>query len=163
MAKQPLNLIHIECYNILRTSRDLSHHLQTSTIRKILILNTYTVNVCPGYSWYILCFPFADDSGWWGKGGVFTAISKRCHAVEEQYELAAKMKGMHMYEQSLFYWYWQSLTDFWWIPVFCFCVSDMNVGDCHLISFDDEGSSKDVENWVKTTHTSHLNRNIALK
>lgn len=50
MAKQPLNLIHIECYNILRTSRDLSHHLQTSTIRKILILNTYTVNVCPGYS-----------------------------------------------------------------------------------------------------------------
>lgn len=51
------------------------------------------------------CFPVADDSGWWGKGGVFTAISKRCHAVEEQYELAAKMKGMHMYEQSLFYWY----------------------------------------------------------
>lgn len=69
----------------------------------------------------------ADDSGWWGKGGVFTAISKRCHAVEEQYELAAKMK-------------------------------DMNVGDCHLISFDDEGSSKDVENWICLLIAQHRDK-----
>lgn len=37
MAKKPLNLIHIECYIILRTSRDLSQHVQTSTIAKTLI------------------------------------------------------------------------------------------------------------------------------
>ncbi|XP_022305018.2 chromodomain-helicase-DNA-binding protein 1-like isoform X2 [Crassostrea virginica] len=35
-----------------------------------------------------------DDSGWWGKGGVFTALSKRSHSVEKQYELAAKMKDV---------------------------------------------------------------------
>ena len=38
-------------------------------------------------------FLLVDDSGWWGKGGVFTALSKRSHSVEKQYELAAKMKG----------------------------------------------------------------------
>lgn len=37
MAKKPLNLIHIECYIILRTSRDLFQHVQTSTIAKTLI------------------------------------------------------------------------------------------------------------------------------
>lgn len=38
----------------------------------------------------------------------------------------------------------------------------MNVGDCHLISFDDEGSSKDVENWVKMTHTSIVSFNLLI-
>lgn len=59
-----------------------------------------------------ICFLVVDDLGWWGKGGVFIVIFKRCYVVEEQYELVVKMKGMYMYEQSLFYWYWQFLIDF---------------------------------------------------
>ncbi|XP_076113824.1 chromodomain-helicase-DNA-binding protein 1-like isoform X3 [Mytilus galloprovincialis] len=33
----------------------------------------------------------ADDSGGWGKGGVFTAISKRSEVPEKQYELAGNL------------------------------------------------------------------------
>lgn len=34
----------------------------------------------------------------------------------------------------------------------------MNVGDCHLISFDDEGSSKDVENWICVLIAQHRDK-----
>lgn len=33
----------------------------------------------------------ADDSGGWGKGGLFTAISKRSEVPEKQYDLAGKL------------------------------------------------------------------------
>ncbi|KAH3882424.1 hypothetical protein DPMN_006363 [Dreissena polymorpha] len=36
----------------------------------------------------------ADDSGGWGKGGIFTAISSRSTIPEEQYELAGQMKDL---------------------------------------------------------------------
>ncbi|XP_062607988.1 chromodomain-helicase-DNA-binding protein 1-like isoform X1 [Saccostrea cucullata] len=69
----------------------------------------------------------ADDSGWWGKGGVFTAISKRSHSVEEQYELAAKMKDIH-------------------------------VGDCHLISMEEEDKSGEVEDWMCLLIAQHRDK-----
>lgn len=34
-----------------------------------------------------------DDSGRWGKGGVFSAISARSLLPEQHYRLAGKMKG----------------------------------------------------------------------
>ena len=36
---------------------------------------------------------FIDDSGRWGSGGLFTALSRRSALPKEQYELAGKMKG----------------------------------------------------------------------
>lgn len=39
----------------------------------------------------------------------------------------------------------------------------MNVGDCYFILFDDEGSLKDVENWVKIIYILYFNRNIVFK
>ena len=35
-----------------------------------------------------------DDSGNWGRGGLFSAIVGRSPLPEEQYTLAGKMKGM---------------------------------------------------------------------
>lgn len=37
----------------------------------------------------------ADDSGWWGKGGLFTALEVRSDEPRKQYELAGKMEGNH--------------------------------------------------------------------
>ena len=34
-----------------------------------------------------------DDSGRWGTGGVFTALSNRSSRPKEQYEFAGRMKG----------------------------------------------------------------------
>ena len=34
-----------------------------------------------------------DDSGRWGKGGLFSAISARSTQPQTQYELAGRMKG----------------------------------------------------------------------
>lgn len=36
----------------------------------------------------------SDDSGRWGKGGLFSALSARSLQPQAQYELAGKMKGM---------------------------------------------------------------------
>ena len=41
---------------------------------------------------YFLSFS-SDDSGKWGHGGLFTAISQRSLQPETRYELAARMKG----------------------------------------------------------------------
>lgn len=38
-----------------------------------------------------------DDSGYWGSGGLFTAINNRSKIPGEQYELAAKVKGENIY------------------------------------------------------------------
>ena len=38
----------------------------------------------------------ADNSGRWGRGGVFSALSSRSTAPEKQYELAFKMKDLHL-------------------------------------------------------------------
>ena len=35
----------------------------------------------------------SDDSGYWGKGGLFTAINNRSDLPKAQYELAGRMKG----------------------------------------------------------------------
>lgn len=35
----------------------------------------------------------SDDSGGWGKGGLFTAVSSRSSLPEQQYTLAGKMQG----------------------------------------------------------------------
>ena len=37
---------------------------------------------------------FVDDSGRWGRGGLFTALEVRSDEPRKQYELAGKMKGM---------------------------------------------------------------------
>lgn len=39
------------------------------------------------------CVVFVDDSGWWGNGGLFTALEIRSDEPRKQYELAGKMKG----------------------------------------------------------------------
>ena len=38
-------------------------------------------------------FLISDDSGWWGQGGLFSALSRRSLQPETRYELAGKMKG----------------------------------------------------------------------
>ena len=35
-----------------------------------------------------------DDSGLWGRGGLFTALEKISTEPRDQYELAAEVKGM---------------------------------------------------------------------
>jgi hypothetical protein len=40
---------------------------------------------------------FSDDSGYWGSGGLFTAISRRSKTLEEHYELAGEMKGISLF------------------------------------------------------------------
>lgn len=42
------------------------------------------------FSTIVFC---VDDSGWWGKGGLFTALEVRSDEPRKQYELAGKMKG----------------------------------------------------------------------
>ncbi|XP_031560226.1 chromodomain-helicase-DNA-binding protein 1-like [Actinia tenebrosa] len=42
-----------------------------------------------------------DDSGYWGSGGVFTAISRRSKKPEEHYELAGEMKDLHLGDAHL--------------------------------------------------------------
>lgn len=37
--------------------------------------------------------PSADDSGYWGRGGLFTALEVRSDQPRKQYELAGEMKG----------------------------------------------------------------------
>ena len=39
-------------------------------------------------------FLISDDSGCWGQGGLFSALSRRSSQPETQYELAGKMKGI---------------------------------------------------------------------
>ena len=39
-------------------------------------------------------YTLQDDSGYWGTGGLFTAISIHSKQPKQQYELAAKMKGL---------------------------------------------------------------------
>ena len=36
-----------------------------------------------------------DDSGRWGNGGLFSALTSRSPQPQTQYELAGKMKGNH--------------------------------------------------------------------
>ena len=38
----------------------------------------------------------ADNSGHWGRGGVFSALLARSTAPKLQYELAHKMKDLHL-------------------------------------------------------------------
>lgn len=38
-------------------------------------------------------FLLSDDSGCWGRGGLFTALEKRSAEPRKIYELAGKMKG----------------------------------------------------------------------
>ena len=39
-------------------------------------------------------FVISDDSGCWGQGGLFSALSRRSLQPETLYELAGKMKGI---------------------------------------------------------------------
>lgn len=39
-------------------------------------------------------FLISDDSGCWGQGGLFSALSRRSLQPETRYELAGKMKGI---------------------------------------------------------------------
>ena len=39
-------------------------------------------------------FLISDDSGCWGQGGLFSALSRRSSQPETRYELAGKMKGI---------------------------------------------------------------------
>jgi len=40
-----------------------------------------------------LCVYDVDDSGYWGRGGLFTALELRSDEPRKQYELAGDMKG----------------------------------------------------------------------
>ena len=40
-----------------------------------------------------LLFLLSDDSGRWGRGGLFTALETRSAEPRKRYELAGKMKG----------------------------------------------------------------------
>jgi len=37
-----------------------------------------------------------DDSGYWGRGGLFTAINNVSDQPKKQYELADEMKDLHL-------------------------------------------------------------------
>lgn len=43
-----------------------------------------------------------DDSGWWGRGGLFTALEVRSDEPRKQYELAGKMKDLELGNVLLF-------------------------------------------------------------
>ncbi|XP_060934573.1 chromodomain-helicase-DNA-binding protein 1-like [Limanda limanda] len=43
-----------------------------------------------------------DDSGWWGRGGLFTALELRSDEPRKQYELAGKMKDLDIGNVLLF-------------------------------------------------------------
>lgn len=48
----------------------------------------------------VRCVVFVDDSGWWGTGGLFTALEMRSDEPRKQYDLAGRMKGTpthHLY------------------------------------------------------------------
>lgn len=51
------------------------------------------------------CVVFVDDSGWWGNGGLFTALEIRSDEPRKQYELAGKMKGTTNYYYCYCYHY----------------------------------------------------------
>lgn len=41
----------------------------------------------------VMLFRVADDSGRWGRGGLFTALEARSDEPRKKYESAGKMKG----------------------------------------------------------------------
>lgn len=45
--------------------------------------------------------PVVDNSGRWGRGGVFSALSARSPRPEQQYELAHQMSDLHLGEVHL--------------------------------------------------------------
>ena len=50
-----------------------------------------------GTGWFVITysiFLLLDDSGRWGQGGLFSALSRRSSQPETQYELAGRMKGL---------------------------------------------------------------------
>ena len=65
-----------------------------------------------------------DDSGRWGSGGLFTALSRRSALPKEQYELAGKMKGKYSrrVKRDLFYHY-----------LFCFLHCEHSISNFNLI------------------------------
>lgn len=54
----------------------------------------------PHQSFFYNCF-CVDDSGRWGRGGLFTALQVRSDEPRKQYELAGKMKGTLNQQQQL--------------------------------------------------------------
>ena len=48
------------------------------------------LNVFLRFDGYVCC---TDDSGRWGRGGLFTALEMRSDEPSKQYELAGSMKG----------------------------------------------------------------------
>ncbi len=58
------------------------------SLRLIEWLETGSAPSLVFYMW--LC---ADDSGRWGRGGLFTALEVRSDEPQKQYELAGRMKG----------------------------------------------------------------------
>lgn len=51
-----------------------------------------------------------DDSGRWGRGGLFTALEVRSDEPRKQYELAGKMKGK-IDSKKAFYFFFGGLTE----------------------------------------------------
>ncbi|PVD33729.1 hypothetical protein C0Q70_04989 [Pomacea canaliculata] len=73
----------------------------------------------------------ADDSGYWGRGGLFSAISTRSLKPQAQYELAGK-------------------------------VNDLKLGDCHLISLDDDKEKDDGQDMLALIVAQTRDRNNRL-
>lgn len=46
-------------------------------------------------------FLLSDDSGHWGRGGLFTALENRSTEPRKIYELAGKMKGKEQAERRV--------------------------------------------------------------
>ena len=80
----------------------------------------------------------SDDSGRWGKGGLFSALSARSLQPQAQYELAGKMKGMCLCVCVCTFLFFPSL------PLLS-CPSrsslllhaDLSLGDAHMVAIDD--------------------------
>ena len=69
--------------------------------------------------WYVptICsndMPVADDSGYWGRGGLFSAISARSEQPQKQYELAGRVNGEHVDTCLVTVWAWTMSV---WTPV----------------------------------------------
>ena len=68
---------------------DVTRPQQTGTSDAIVV---HCVGVCVCVTSMFACF--LDDSGRWGKGGLFSALSSRSLQPQSQYELAGQMKDL---------------------------------------------------------------------
>ena len=64
------------------------------TLRQCVFTSSHAIHFSPAYS-------YLDDSGRWGTGGLFSALSTRSLKPEGQYKLAGKMRDLALGDTHL--------------------------------------------------------------